>query len=345
MALPPEVALAYPGIEVDPAPYGTGLINLTMRGRIGDVEVVVQRVHPAFAASVHEDIEAVTAHVERRGLRTPRLVRTKAGELSALDQEGRPWRALSFVPGRSLDRIRAPGHAEEAGALVGRFHAALADLEHDYVHLRKGVHDVPFRRCALETAIESSRSHRLHAEVARVAENVLASDADMLPLDVTSHRHAHGDLKISNLLFDESGAGVALVDLDTLAKMPWPFELGDALRSWCNPSGEDVEAPRVDEAIFEAALRGWARGAGGGVRLDPLEAELVARGVFTIASELAMRFLTDALEESYFGWDPLRFPARGEHNLARARGQWSLARSILDAMSRLEATARRTLRA
>lgn len=345
MTLPAEVALAYPGLEVDPAPYGTGLINLTMRGRMGDLEVVVQRVHPAFAASVHEDIEAVTAHLAAKGYRTPRLIRTREGALSVSDTEGRPWRALSFVAGRSLDRIQSPSHAEQAGALVGGFHAALADLEHAYVHVREGVHDLPFRRLALEAAIVASPAHRLVGAVASLAQEIFEAESDLLPLDVTPHRHAHGDLKISNLLFDDAGLGIAIVDLDTLAKMPWPFELGDALRSWCNPKGEDVEAPRVDEEIFEAALTGWARGAGGGVHLDPLERELVARGVFTIASELAMRFLTDALEETYFGWDPRRFPARGEHNLARARGQWSLAESVRSAMGRLEAVARRRLSA
>jgi hypothetical protein len=30
------------------------------------------------------------------------------------------------------------------------------------------------------------------------------------------------------------------------------------------------------------------------------------------------------LVETYFRFDAARFPARGEHNLLRARGQWSL---------------------
>ncbi len=36
-----------------------------------------------------------------------------------------------------------------------------------------------------------------------------------------------------------------------------------------------------------------------------------------IATELAMRFAADALNERYFGWDRARFPAAGEHNLLR----------------------------
>ena len=47
-------------------------------------------------------------------------------------------------------------------------------------------------------------------------------------------------------------------------------------------------------------------------------------GAERIALELSCRFALDALDESYFGWNP-RFGGRGEHNLLRARGQAALA--------------------
>ena len=37
----------------------------------------------------------------------------------------------------------------------------------------------------------------------------------------------------------------------------------------------------------------------------------------------------DAIFESYFGWDRARFPAAGEHNLLRARGQFALFEAAL----------------
>ncbi len=343
-SIPAEIRAAYPGLETEPGAYGTGLINLTRKGRIGEQPVIVQRVHPAFAGTVHDDIEAVTAHLASRGLTTPRLVRTRTGALWEPDAEGRPWRVLTFVDGASTDRLSGLPHAERAGELIGRFHAAVADLDHQYVHVRVGVHDLAFRFTGLDRALDTHRDHRLHADAARLADRIGSARTEVLALDATEHRHAHGDLKVSNLLFGRDGQGVALVDLDTLSRMPWPFEIGDAMRSWCNPHGEDRETPEVDEAIFESALAGWARGARGGLELHAEEIELAPRGLFTIASELAVRFLTDALEEAYFGWDERRFPARGEHNLARARGQWHLAESARRAMSRLERAARAKLR-
>ena len=53
----------------------------------------------------------------------------------------------------------------------------------------------------------------------------------------------HGDPKISNLMFArDSDRGLCLIDLDTLGPMPIALELGDALRSWCNPAAEDARA-------------------------------------------------------------------------------------------------------
>ena len=54
-------------------------------------------------------------------------------------------------------------------------------------------------------------------------------------------------------------------------------------------------------------------------------------GVEWVSLELGARFAADALFESYFGWDANRFPGRGEHNLVRARGQWSLHEALLAA--------------
>src|SRR5512145_1918320 len=77
-------------------PYGSGLINRTflVEGRAG--RVILQRLHPVFAATVNEDIDAVTAHLEKKGFVTPRIVRTDDDALFVLGDDERPWRALTF---------------------------------------------------------------------------------------------------------------------------------------------------------------------------------------------------------------------------------------------------------
>lgn len=337
ISVPQRVLEAWTSLAVEPAPFGTGLINTTLRGTIEGQPVVLQRLHPVFGPSVHEDIEAVTRHLAARGRETPRLIPTRSGALYALDDEGRPWRAQSLVPdAHSFDKLSAD-QVFEAGRLVADFHVALADLEHRYAHVRPGVHDLPFRERALVEAIAAHGEHRLHSEVVALARRVEALRSATVAPEGLPRRHAHGDLKASNLLFDRATRrGRCLVDLDTLAEMVWPFEIGDALRSWCNPHGEDVTEARIDSSAFAAALTGYAEGAQG-LGLASREYGLAARGVLTIAVELAMRFLCDALEERYFGFDATRFERRGEHNLLRARGQLSLAEDIGRRLDELEA--------
>ena len=54
------------------------------------------------------------------------------------------------------------------------------------------------------------------------------------------------------------------------------------------------------------------------------------------ALRLAARFCADSYLESYFGWDRKRFASAAEHNLARARSQLSLARSIRRQQAQVE---------
>ena len=48
------------------------------------------------------------------------------------------------------------------------------------------------------------------------------------------------------------------------------------------------------------------------------------------------RFCADALNETYFGWDPDKFASRSEHNQVRAASQLAVARSLADQRADLE---------
>lgn len=327
-AIPASVLSRYRDLAGRPhRPFGTGLINSTFLVEGHTARAVVQRLHPVFAGSVNEDIDAVTAHLLRKGLTTPRPLRTDDGALWVQGEQGRPWRALSFVEGQAFDRVASPAIARQAGQLVARFHAALADLDYEYRHVRAGVHDTPRHLATLRAALEAHRDHRLLSEIEPLAERLLAAAGRLPVLSDLPKRHAHGDLKISNLLFRGEEAS-CLVDLDTLGRMVWAFEVGDALRSWCNPRGEDVAEASIDRQIFAAALEGYGAVAKSVDLLSREEALAVVDGLATLCLELSARFLADALEERYFGWDSSRFATRGEHNLLRARGQLSLFESV-----------------
>ncbi len=341
MSAPPAEVLAhYAGFEVAAArPYGRGLINDTFLLEGSGGRCVLQRLHPVFGPAVHHDIEAVTAHLARKGVVTPRLIPTRDGALwveRTTPERTEVWRAQTFLPDLfTYDRLVRDDHAFTAGALVGTFHRALQDLDHEYRFVRAGVHDTRSHLDTLALAIDSSPRHSLFEQVAPLAEAILAAGQALPDLGVLPKRHCHGDLKLSNLLFDDPIKGVCLVDLDTVGRMALPFELGDALRSWCNPAGEDATDCAISAERVGLALAGYASTARGLVERP--ESEALIDGLATICVELAARFAADALLERYFGWDPSRHPSRGAHNLMRARGQWSLAQSVLADRAGLDA--------
>jgi len=164
---------------------------------------------------------------------------------------------------------------------------------------------------------------------------ILSLAASLPALPQTPDRAVHGDPKISNVLFDaETGKAVCLIDLDTLSRMPLALELGDALRSWCNPAGEDSATATLNTVLYRSALSGYAPEA----KIFITEAEWrgFPAATLRITVELAARFCADALEERYFGWDQKRFGSASAHNRARAAAQLHLAESIAADIATLE---------
>ncbi len=312
-------------------PVDSGLINQTWAVVDGARTTgILQRLNTAiFRAVVHEDIEAVTARLAERGMPTPRLVRTRAGGLWHEDSTG-VWRILTPVGDRTVAKLASPEEAREAGRLVARFHAETRDLAWDFRMVRAGAHDTDRHLTRLKEGVARHSDHRLHRDVAALTVELEAAWRAWGAIPALPTRIIHGDLKISNLRFLGPRAH-ALVDLDTLARGTLDIELGDALRSWCNTGSEDTLEPMFDAHIFGAAMAGYREAAA-----DVTDAEWAAivPGTERIATELAMRFALDALDESYFGWKE-GFGGRGEHNLLRARGQAALARSIREQRSAL----------
>ena len=303
-----------------------GLINKTW-WILGDgdrkIAVLQQLNTKIFRPEVHLDIEAATSAIAEAGIETPRLVRTRSGSLWHTAADGAVYRALTVVGDRTVHKLTDPNDARSAGRLIARVHRALRELPWEFRMVRPGVHDTAKHFAKLRGTLQTHRGHRLYAEVAPLAEEILAGWAPS-PRGELPSRVVHGDLKISNVRFRGPEA-VALVDLDTFQRSTLDIELGDAMRSWCNPLREDSLDARFNLSLFRAAMEGYAQGAGGDVSED--EWALVVTGIERIALELASRFAEDALSEQYFGFDP-KYGGRGEHNLARAKGQAALARSV-----------------
>jgi Ser/Thr protein kinase RdoA (MazF antagonist) len=300
-----------------------GLINASFAvRRDGEPIAVLQHLHPMFGGEVNLDVEAVTAHLAARGLTTPRLLRTRDGR-AWHSEGGRVWRALSWVDGITVHTIHDPAWAEAGGVLVGEFHRAVADLVHDYAFTRVGAHDTAAHLARLAEQVAAGGD----PDAVALGREVLGAVPGLPVMPDVPRRHCHGDLKISNLRFaNDPVRGVCLLDFDTLGLSTMAFELGDAMRSWCNPYGEDAGRVTFDLATFAAAVRGFRSVA---ERLvTPDEKTAIVVGLETVCFELAARFAVDVFRDDYFGWDPARFASRRAHNLVRARGQLALGHAV-----------------
>ena len=156
-------------------------------------------------------------------------------------------------------------------------------------------------------------------DFAHVLEN--ARTEGKLPL-----RIIHGDPKVSNVMIDRrTDLAVSIVDLDTVKPGLLLYDIGDCLRSGCNPLGEDPETPEdvhFEPEICRTLLKGYFSAAAKDSCCEH-ERKLIYDSIRLLAFELGLRFFTDYLEGNvYFKvGDPLQ-------NLRRALTQFRLTESI-----------------
>lgn len=318
------------------SPLGNGLINQTW---VIDVppngRYVLQRVNDMFSPAVNRDIDALTRHLEAAGTPTCRLVQTRDGALWVTGEAGN-WRLLTWVDGVSHDSLKTSAQARSAGRLLARFHRSVDGLEHEFATSRPGIHDTPKHLRFLHDTLTKQTSHPQYSIIAPLGKRILAAAEALPDLPATPDRVVHGDPKINNILFEpDSDEAICLVDLDTVTRMPLPLELGDAMRSWCNPASEDDRYGEFALPLFRDAMDGYAEVARGWIQRDEWSA--IVEATHTILVELAARFCADALNECYFGWNPERFGSRTEHNQVRAAGQLTVAESLVAQSQDLEA--------
>ena len=324
-----DVLAAYAISPARVRPVEGGLINKTYRVTdVNGAEYILQAVNSMFPPEVNLDIDVVTRHLEKSGILTPRLLPDRHGMLF-YREPGQTWRLFSYISGNIHQRLKQPGQARAAGAMLGRLHAGLALLDYELQTSRPGTHDTSRHTLHLKNTLENNRRHTRYSALKPLGETILVRLEQLPRLPAVAGRLVHGDPKISNFIFTSDDREVkCMVDFDTLNKMPVYLELGDALRSWCNPSGEDTTDGYFSMAHCRAALRGYAGHAG--ALLTRAEWLAIPPATLTIYLELAARFCADALNEDYFSWDPERFSSHSEHSEIRARGQLNAANSALE---------------
>lgn len=301
-------------------PVGSGLLHATYRMVTDEEDFIVQKLHRAISDAAVEDMRVVTAHLASCGLQVPSLVPTQDGKALARDEVGGRWRVYPWIRGRVVDALSDAAMAREAGRLVGVMHRHLAALDYIPQGSIPHFHDTAFILAELRCV-----QAQLPPEVAALADDILTT-LPALIVTGAPQQLVHGDLKISNLIFDTAGQAVGIIDFDTLLVQARAIDLGDALRSWCNRTAEDDPDATFHIDFFAAAEDGYAEAFG--VPAGQEDQAVHLRATRQMALELAARFLIDVVRDSYFGFDATRYPTRRAHNIARALGQYHLAQTI-----------------
>jgi hypothetical protein len=326
--------------------FGSGNINDTFLVTLDSSEsqyFVLQRINTQVFRQpelIMQNMCIFTEHVRKRLQSTPvnrrwevpRVLLTKDAQDHWKDADGSFWRAISFIEGsQSFDTMHDRSHAQEIGYALGMFHNLISDLAPEKLaDTLEGFHITPLYLQHYDKVLATA-SIRKTAEInyclefvsdrqtfAHILENAKAEGK--LPL-----RLMHGDPKINNVMFDTATQlAVSVIDLDTVKPGLVHYDIGDCLRSGCNPAGEETE--NCENIYFDTDLcQGILAGYLGVAKafLTENDYAYIYDAIRLITFELGLRFFADYLAGNvYF---KVKHP---EHNLARAIVQFKLTESI-----------------
>ena len=291
---------------------------------------------------IMRNMRAFTDHINHRLVHTPMIagrrweipgiLTTKDGQDFWQDLDGSCWRAISYIENsRSFDTVREIDHAREVGCALGMFHSLISDLSPDRLEdTLEGFHITPrylqqykdvISECSADNSDEINYCMRFvnkRTALADVLEDAKAQGKLCL-------RPIHGDPKVDNIMIDNAtGHAISIVDLDTVKPGLVHYDIGDCMRSGCNPLGEETE--QFDTVFFDpdlckAILRGYVSIANG--FLSGNDYDYMYDAIRLMSFELGMRFFTDYLAGNVY------FKAKHQkHNLFRALVQFRLTESI-----------------
>jgi Ser/Thr protein kinase RdoA (MazF antagonist) len=321
-------------------PLGNGNINDTYLVQDSSRRYVVQRINNNVFPrpfEVASNFALVSAHIARKSFvggvafSCPELISTSGGAVAYNDMHGDWWRAQSYIehlPSYLLEFT--PDRARQLGQVLGSFHILTADIASsqlftplpgfhitpnylyrfdDALRLWHGSDSALLRRC-LEF-VDRFRGVSFLLEEAKASGRLIS-------------RTIHGDPKLDNIIFHNTGQALGLFDLDTTGPGLLHYDLGDCLRSCCNRFGEGSNSPEkvvFDIDICRSVLEGYLGMTEAILSSDDIY--YIYDAILVICFELGLRFLTDyLLGNVYFK------VTDQQQNLHRALVQFHLAASV-----------------
>ena len=321
-------------------PLGNGLINDTYKVTTVEADApdyVLQRINDSIFTDVdllQNNIEEVTHHIREQLVKEGAddidrkvltFVKTDEGKTYIKDGKNQYWRISVFIPNAiTMDAVTSET-SYHAGKAFGKFEAQVADITDRLGETIPDFHNMELRRDQLRQAVKEDRAGRAEgvkdfiADIEKYMDEMCLCQCLFREGKLKKHV-CHCDTKVNNMMFDQEGHVLCVIDLDTVMPSLFVSDYGDFLRTAANTIAED--SPEFDKInfrmdIFEAFTRGYIESASS--FLSPLEISLLPHAAELFPYMQAVRFLWDYLNGDHY-WK-CKYP---EHNLVRAQNQWHL---------------------
>lgn len=318
---PQEIRNAYypEGIEQETVLTG-GIVNTTLlvtdaNGRPS----ILQRLSPIFDKTMSEDFDIVSEHLHSEGWEVAKAIKSTQGQSYVPDASGNLWRSFTFIESDSVIPAVTTESSVALSGLLGSLHNSLVKLDYTPRFALPHYRETTYYADRLEAHL----SQLPNTDVQNIGQQAInLTKKQAIPQEPT--QLIHGDPKMTNALY-RNGAPFTFIDFDTLMKANPLVDVGDMLRSITgkmvrnNPNFSAHEIEPIIETYYEKAKPAVAE-------KNFIKQALNAGQV--IALELGMRFLIDAVEDTYFDWDMEQFETRSAHNIARAKAQWQIFNAL-----------------
>ena len=324
-------------------PFGNGHINDTLKvtNSKGEIKYILQRINHHIFTNVdmlQNNIYTVTTHIREKLVQKgetdiDRKVLTflpaKDNKYYYFDGESY-WRVCLFIPrSKSYEEV-TPELSYEAGKAFGDFQTMLSDLPEGALgETIPNFHNMEFRLQQFNDAVKADAAGRLD-EVKELVDEIekrakaMCIQEDLYREGKLKKRTNHCDTKVNNIMFDEDGKVLCVIDLDTVMPGFVLSDIGDFIRTGANTGAEDdenLDNVEVNLPIFKAYTRGYMETAK--AFLSPEEIKLLPYGGRLLTYMQTVRFLTD-----YINGDTYYKIHSPKHNLQRTKAQFKLLQSL-----------------
>ena len=300
-------------------------------GMMNKIVMVTEHIKAKVAAAGGDPMREVLTVVERR----PESITEAEKELPYnnlyyKDEDGNFWAMCLFIEGSvTYEKADTPALAYKGGQGIGKFQAQLADFNVPLSETIKGFHNIRWRFQQWEEALKKDAAGRVK-DLAEEISWIESRKEEMLAFwslvenGTIPTRVTHNDTKISNILFDEAGEVLCVIDLDTCMSSTSLNDFGDAIRSYTNTGAEDdrdLSKVSMSLEMFKAYAEGYLHEQ----KASMVQSELdwLAFSARYITFEQVLRFLMDYIDgNTYYKTNA------PDHNLVRTHAQYKLLQSM-----------------